>query len=32
MLAETLSTPVVLLQMSECIIFVFAVMFPVLTH
>ena len=32
MLAATLSTPVVLLQMSECSIFVFAVIFPVLTH
>ena len=32
MLAGTLSTPVVLLQMSECSIFVFAVIFPVLTH
>jgi len=27
MLAATLSIPVVLLQMSECIIFVFAVIF-----
>ena len=32
MLAATLSTPVVLLQMSECSIFVFAVIFQVLTH
>ena len=32
MLAATLSTPVVLLQMSECSIFVFAVIFAVLTH
>jgi len=32
MLAAALSTPVVLLQMSECSIFVFAVIFPVLTH
>jgi len=32
MLAVILSTPVVLLQMSECSIFVFAVIFPVLTH
>ena len=32
MLAATLSTPVVLLLMSECRIFVFAVIFPVLTH
>jgi len=32
MLAATLSNPVVLLQMSECSIFVFAEIFPVLTH
>jgi len=32
MLAATLSTPVVLLQMSECSIFLFAVSFAVLTH
>jgi len=32
MLAATLSTPMVLLQMSDCSIFVFVVMFPVLTH
>jgi len=32
MLAAKLSTPVVLLQMSECSIFVFAIIFPVLTH
>jgi len=32
MLAATLSTPVLLLQMSECSIFVFAVIFLVVTH
>jgi len=32
MLAATLSTPVVVLLMSECCIFVFAVIFPALTH
>jgi len=32
MLAATFSTPVVFLQMSECSIFVFGVIFPVLTH
>jgi len=32
MLAATLSTPVVLLQMSECSIFAFAIIFLVLTH
>jgi len=32
MLAATLSTPVVLLKMSECSIFVLALIFPVLTH
>jgi len=32
MLAATLSTPVVLLQKSECSIFVFAAILPVLTH
>jgi len=32
MLTATLNTPVVLLQMSECSIFVFAGIFPVLTH
>jgi len=31
MLATTLITPVVLLQMSECSIFVFAEIYPVLT-
>jgi len=28
----TLTTPMVLLQMGECSIFVFAIIFPVLTH
>jgi len=32
MLTTPLSTPVALLQMSKCSIFVFAVIFPVLTH
>jgi len=32
MQAEIRTTPVVLLQMSECSIFIFAVICPVLTH